>query len=1168
MVKLGYFASGSSLALALTLGLGGTAFAQNAATPAPAPDDEEIVITGSFIRGTPEDAAIPVRTLTLQEIQNLGTPSNLDLVKGMADSGSVRGEGDRRGAGSSVGVQTINLRQLGSNRTLVLLNGRRLQDQSSAGVRFNNTAVVPNNVIGRVDTLRSGGAVNYGSDAIGGVVNFITQHNYDGLQVRSNYRFVEDSDGDYDADFLWGNSSDNGSVIVAGQFQHRSTLWSLDRDWARREYLQNPNVSAWSVTASPGSYQFSTARSATTGFLSAASVITPAGAGLNAYSTTNTPLPANDYLRQMGATGVFRDPGCRNELGMFVGISTTGSPACYYHVGTSNKLAEESDTYNLYSEFNYEFADGLRSHTELVYYQLQVPNAVNTPSEGPGSFAAKVVTCTGPNAPASIGCTTAGQLVSVSAGAYQVSGRNPAVADLLSRFRSQDGNAILTPAQITQLTGDNGGVILTSWRPFAISGSPFGGYTDHQKNRVDQFRASQEFSGDLPKIFGSDLRWTADVTGIHTIFKISARDIMVDRMQDALNGFGDPDGAGPLCAIKTTAGANGCQWFNPFSSAIPRNAFTGESNLVADGGNYNPALANDPMLSRALFEPIDFERQYTSVESNFKVDGDLPIELPGGPIAVAFGGQYRFAKELFVVSALANQDQFGCVIGSTCTFSQAPTFNRANGSAAIFAQPRNRDRNFPAWSAFAAAQFPVFDQLELETSVRYEKFISDEGAVDNSVVAPQGTARWQVFDWLAVRGVASSTFADVQAPENLPPTQLTTSNTTAYGVGAAGSSFRTFNTPNLVVSPEKGFNYNIGFIFEKGPLQLNLDYYNIRIDGYANNLSVANVMNALAANPDGPQTSSAFINCSSPMLYTPQASLNGQPFVVLNSNYDTFAECSAANAGSGPRFSEAFASGGAIIPAEVRYHGLPRNVNGGEFQTDGIDIQSSLTFDDVLGGRLVLNLDATKVLNWDMGAFTFAGATFSKPYDGVGSFNGAGNKGGTGETVFEYKAVGGLNFTHGRHNFNWRTTYISDIEVDTAQTLIATSAAQNVNVANVDTNVVDPTLASCTGFATPVFFENTPTGAAGSGQFGVRSGSSVGVCAQQVASIQGGTTYPASFYSDFTYRVNLPWDTTVTATVQNVFDRDPTFARTADSYNSFLESPTGRTYRVGLSKKF
>src|SRR5262249_26220385 len=131
------FGAGASLAALLGVGLGAVAFSGDAsaqsapapapAAPAPAASSEDIVITGSYIRGTPEDAALPVDVIGSKELEKRGSPTITQLVRSIPSTGGFQsGESNRfAGAGGS-GGSNINLRGLGPSRTLVLFNGRRL----------------------------------------------------------------------------------------------------------------------------------------------------------------------------------------------------------------------------------------------------------------------------------------------------------------------------------------------------------------------------------------------------------------------------------------------------------------------------------------------------------------------------------------------------------------------------------------------------------------------------------------------------------------------------------------------------------------------------------------------------------------------------------------------------------------------------------------------------------------------------------------------------------------------------------------------------------------------------------------------------------------------------------------------------------------------------------
>src|SRR3990167_3925542 len=120
MLKSRYFCGGSILAVALALGVSGAATAQDVSTV------EEVIVTGSFIAGTPEDAALPVDVIGTEELAKQGAPSVVQLVKTITAAQSSLGESNRYNGGA--GTASINLRGLGASRTPVLMNGRRLAD--------------------------------------------------------------------------------------------------------------------------------------------------------------------------------------------------------------------------------------------------------------------------------------------------------------------------------------------------------------------------------------------------------------------------------------------------------------------------------------------------------------------------------------------------------------------------------------------------------------------------------------------------------------------------------------------------------------------------------------------------------------------------------------------------------------------------------------------------------------------------------------------------------------------------------------------------------------------------------------------------------------------------------------------------------------------------------
>jgi len=252
MTKSRAFCGASTLAAMIAFGISGQAMAQASADKAT--DVGEVVVTGSFIRGTPEDAALPVDVIGSEELQRRGSPNTIELIKSLPVSGPVLGDSNQfsTAAQGQVGAGTINLRGLGSLRTLVLVNGRRVTASAGAGSGGVDTNLLPTSAIGRVEVLKDGAAATYGSDAIAGVVNFITRKNFNGLEVSGDYRLVDGSNGDYKVNAVYGKTFDNASVLFSAGYEHRSELKTTDRDWSYLPYLENP--SGWSVLGQPPAF--------------------------------------------------------------------------------------------------------------------------------------------------------------------------------------------------------------------------------------------------------------------------------------------------------------------------------------------------------------------------------------------------------------------------------------------------------------------------------------------------------------------------------------------------------------------------------------------------------------------------------------------------------------------------------------------------------------------------------------------------------------------------------------------------------------------------------------------------------------------------------------------------------------------------------------------------
>ena len=218
---------------------------------ADAQDDRRIVVTGSFIRGTPEDAALPVDVFTADDLAEQGVDSPLEFIKELPSVGASLGDTNQfsTDAQGFQGVGSLNLRGLGPQRTLVLLNGKRTILTPGAG--FVDTQLMPLFALERIELLKDGAGSTYGSDAIAGVANFITRSNFTGIELQGDYTFIDGSDNNYSFSGLFGfEFADSANLVVGAGYQHRSELGSIERDFVNVGYETNP--SAYSALATPG----------------------------------------------------------------------------------------------------------------------------------------------------------------------------------------------------------------------------------------------------------------------------------------------------------------------------------------------------------------------------------------------------------------------------------------------------------------------------------------------------------------------------------------------------------------------------------------------------------------------------------------------------------------------------------------------------------------------------------------------------------------------------------------------------------------------------------------------------------------------------------------------------------------------------------------------------
>src|SRR3954469_20693352 len=193
------------------------------ANPAAQNDQGAIVITGSRIPQPNLTAVSPVTVVNSQEVRLQGTSKTEDLINSLPQAFAEQGGNLANGA---TGTATVNLRGLGSQRTMVLINGRRLVPGDPA-FPSPDINIVPAAIIDRVDVLTGGASSVYGSDAVSGVVNFIMDTKFEGIKLDGQYSFynhVNDTDTGLIAaldrrgfGYPRGSVADGGTVDLSAQ---------------------------------------------------------------------------------------------------------------------------------------------------------------------------------------------------------------------------------------------------------------------------------------------------------------------------------------------------------------------------------------------------------------------------------------------------------------------------------------------------------------------------------------------------------------------------------------------------------------------------------------------------------------------------------------------------------------------------------------------------------------------------------------------------------------------------------------------------------------------------------------------------------------------------------------------------------------------------------------
>jgi iron complex outermembrane recepter protein len=468
---------------------------------------EEIVVTGSYLTRATEADSMPIRVVSADDLVKAGSPSIVAFLRALPEASGSIGYNNSSQPGKGQGNEgggSVNLRGLGPERGLVLLNGKRLPLQSGS---FVNTNHIPMAAVERIEVLKDAASTTYGSDAITGVVNFITRRGFDGAEIGGDYTAIDGNDGDIRFDATWGHTADTWNILVSAGYQEKAQLETMDRDWANRSYEENP-AATWNFSSNPSQF---------------------------------VPVAPNadGFLAAVGPRAV--DVGCAALGGIqpFAGF-------CVNQHGRYEDLVAPQENLQFYSELNAEVFDGLQFRAEALYARsraiVHYPPSFNQPKPITETVLPDNIN------PASYAVNTSPRLFNQ----WFVPIENPGLAAYAAANPSQ------FPAGTTGIF-----IPVGQWRPYFVGGNPFFGDDNpaYQTRDQDQFRISFGLSGD----YDNGIGWDANLTYGQNFHELLGFDFTGVEIQLALRGLG---GAG--CNWQTgTPGQGGCQWLNPMSNAIP-----------------------------------------------------------------------------------------------------------------------------------------------------------------------------------------------------------------------------------------------------------------------------------------------------------------------------------------------------------------------------------------------------------------------------------------------------------------------------------------------------------------------------------------------------------------------------------------------------------------------
>ena len=558
---------------------------------------EEVVVTGSYLKRNAADSPSPLSVITSADIEDIGASDVSEIIQSMPWSSGSQSRAATFQGGGADGRNSINLRNLGHGATLPLVNGKRqapswYNGRGNASVNVNG--LIPNIAIERIEVVKDGASALYGSDAIAGVVNFITKKNFDGMDIQYQYT-VDQETGKGDANtigVIWGTQGDRGGVVVSASLLNRNEI-NVDDNYKRY------GGTTLSSTGQPGRLSPIAGQDITW----AANGLRP-GQIVDAAIDGGT-LPRNAAGSSFGQADVNCEDAAALERGGALGNLFN---RCVYDYGSFFSIQAEESLRKIHVDGDYELTNNIQVYFEMGYNGSEFDrlNSLN------------------PNAPA-LTIPTATSYID-SAGVIQSAPNPGSVEDAFRR-----GIEPIEYANLTRLIGGT--------RDSPRSRRPVDTFT--KAARTDErIVVGGKWDFEIgARSWNMDASYTASQ---HTSSITQAQDTLSSHMELAINGLGGPNcdkingvpGSGNA-TYQTTNGdydAGSCYFFNPFgNSQFDRNGNEGQADL---------SLVNPEELYAWLVGRASSNNDYRQRVIDVVAAGEL-FETSGGTVGLALGFQRR-----------------------------------------------------------------------------------------------------------------------------------------------------------------------------------------------------------------------------------------------------------------------------------------------------------------------------------------------------------------------------------------------------------------------------------------------------------------------------------------------------------------------------------------------